>query len=335
MRKMTIFLFSLFGLILLDHKDLTVFAKAPATAKIVFSANRTGNRDIYLMNPDGTEQINLTQHPADDISPTFSPTGEKIAFSSGRDNKAPQSWDLYLMDPDGTNVQKIFQTDAVRTGPTWSPDGQHIAYRIIERGQHFIYMATIDGRNEERLAIGHGPAWSPDGTEIAFVSGALERKQITILNLRTRKAKILFPRKANPSWIGSSPAWSPTGDKIAFSWLHRVPLKDFLETETIYIMNRDGTGLMQVVDEAGPRATSPVWSPLGDELLYVQAADVQAAQPILLQIFKMKLEGGGSEQLTDIGLGHHLGSWFDPAYALPVPPQPQLLTTTWGDVKKR
>ena len=123
---------------------------------------------------------------------------------------------------------------AVRTDSTWSPDGKQIAYRRMDLGGPVIYIATMDEKKEERVAIGAGPAWSPNGTEIAFVNGAPERKQISILNLHTRKAKILFPAKPEPSWIPASLAWSPKGDRIAFSWLHRVPLKDFLETETIY-----------------------------------------------------------------------------------------------------
>ena len=65
-----------------------VFAKAaPATAKIVFSGNREllENRDIYLMNTDGQDIVNLTNHPADDVQPVFSPTGEQILFCSDRD----------------------------------------------------------------------------------------------------------------------------------------------------------------------------------------------------------------------------------------------------------
>ena len=331
MKKMCLFLFSVVILVFVFLGICPVVAKAPETAKIVFSANRDGNRDIYLMNPDGTQQINITNHHADDVAPTFSPTGDQILFASDRGNPAPGTWDLYLMDVDGRNVQKVFGKRAVRTDSTWSPDGKQIAYRRMDLGGPVIYIATMDEKKEERVAIGAGPAWSPNGTEIAFVNGAPERKQISILNLHTRKAKILFPAKPEPSWIPASLAWSPKGDRIAFSWLHRVPLKDFLETETIYIVNRDGTGLLQVIDEAGPSVDTPVWSPQGDEILYMQH-DGKAQWS--WQIFRVALAGGQSEQLTHIGIWNSPADWFDPAYALPVSPQPQLLTTIWGEVKK-
>ena len=72
-------------------------AQAPGTAKIVFVSARDLNREIYLMNPDGSEQVNLTKNLADDLFPVWSPTGEQILFVSDRDGIR----DLYLMDADG------------------------------------------------------------------------------------------------------------------------------------------------------------------------------------------------------------------------------------------
>ena len=329
MRRTIPILFCFFSLVPLGVSVCVVFAKPPDAAKIVFGANREGNRDIYLMNIDGSEQINITNHPADDIAGVWSPTGEQILFASNRDRQSG-SWDLYLMDPNGQNVRPVFNKSADRSAPSWSPNAEQIAYRRREHGQPWIYIANIDGKNEERVAIGGSPAWSPDGSEIAFVvKAAADRWEIHILNVQTRKQKPFFPPKAVPSWV-RGPAWSPRGDKLAFSWLHRVPLVDFLTTETIYTVNRDGTRLTQIVDKAGPAVTSPVWSPQGDVLLYAQ--DDEKAR-WSLQIFKTVLGGEHREQLTDIGTWHKPGDWFDPAYALSVAPQPQLLTTTWGELK--
>ncbi len=307
-----------------------VYAQAPKTAKIAFSANREGNRDIYVMNPDGSQQVNITKHRADDVSPVWSPTGEHILFASDRGHKAWGTWDLYLMEPDGSNVRKVFDKSARRSGPVWSPDGKRIAYNYGELGNILLYIGTIDGKNEERVAIGGTPDWSPDGTEIAFVVKAgAKRWEINILNVQTRKQKVFFPPKAAPSWL-RGPVWSPRGDKLAFSWLHRVPFADFRETETIYTVNRDGTELTQIVDEAGPEVTSPVWSPQGDILLYAQDSE-KARRSV--QIFKIVLGEEQPEQLTHIGIWNDSADWFDPAYALPVSPQPSLLTTMWGKLK--
>lgn len=331
MKYLLLLLVCFTGFTLFAMNTNLALAKAPEGAKIVFAANRVGNREIYLMNPDGSEQINITRNKADDVTPAWSPTGEYIAFSSNRDGIL----DLYLMEADGRNVRRMFGKSAQRADPTWSPDGKRIAYTRYEQGKGFIYIATIESKKEERMAIGSGPDWSPDGAEIAFLTGWPERMQISILNVSTYKQGVVFPKPAKPSWMGGGVVWSPSGKKLAFSWLHKVPLKDFIKAETIYTVNRDGTGLQQIVPEAGPKVTSPVWSPRGDELLYIQADDVHAAQPINLQIFKIAVDGGEPAQLTHIGLGHHLGGWFDPAFALSVAPQPRLATTIWGEIKTK
>lgn len=60
----------------------TVLAKAPETAKIVFRSGRDGNFEIYIMNLDGSDQKNLTQHRAQDVAPVWSPTGKQILFQT-------------------------------------------------------------------------------------------------------------------------------------------------------------------------------------------------------------------------------------------------------------
>lgn len=311
-------------------KGHPISAKAPTIPKIVFAKAHIGeNRDIYLMNVDGSELVNLTNHRADDISPVWSPTGEQILFASNREHRAWGNWDLYLMDADGSNVRKVFSKTAIRRRPTWSHDGKQIAYNYGEVANGFVYIGTIDGEKEEMMAIGSNPAWSPNGEEIAFVEGGARKpKRISIFNMQTRQSKFFFPPK-EPSWVGS-PAWSQSGDKLAFTWFNRIEFRiEDAALKTIYIVNRDGTGLQQIVEE-GTFASSPTWSPRGNDLLY-NANDANKD----LQIYKIALEGGAPIQLTEPETWNYKGDWFDPTYALPVALQPHLLTTIWGEVKNR
>ena len=329
---MRFLIFFLFSVLTLNTNVYLVFAKAPNTPKILFTSVKDGiNRHygVYLMNPDGSAQVNLTHHRSNDQSAVWSPTGEQILFVSDRDGVR----DLYLMDPDGSNVRRVFKKEAERQHPSWSPDGKQIAYTHMrwDKDRYPIYIATLGEQQEEELGVdGLFAVWSPDGTEIAYSFG-----RITFLNVQTGKEKRLLPRKVAGHQIRAS--WSAIGDKLAFSWnknplpADRKPGDPFppgwADKKTIYIVNRDGTDLRQLVDEAGPKAWYPALSPYGDTVLYTQ--DIKGA----FQIFKIDINSGVQTQLThtDWNLG---GDWFDPAYALSVSPQPQLLTTLWGKLKR-
>lgn len=93
---------------LLSSSICGVWAEVPTSPKIAYSSWRDGNLDIFLMNLDGSEEVRLTHHLARDSDPKWSPTGERMLFSSDRDG-APGDWDLYLMDADGSSVQRVFK----------------------------------------------------------------------------------------------------------------------------------------------------------------------------------------------------------------------------------
>ena len=306
----------------------TVLAKAPETAKIVFTSRREGNSEIYIMNPDGSDQINLTQHRAQDTAPVWSPTGEQILFSSDRGGIP----DIYFMDPDGTNVRQVFKKLIGREFPTWAPDGKALAYHRFHTFS--IYIASRDGGDEAKLADGLWPAWSPNGSEIAFLASKfvwgengnlrVPNIRVQIINLQTHVEEILLPGK-----IGMvDPAWAPDSVQIAFSWNGRqeeglLKGKDAGQTMGLYVVNRNGSGLKKIVDAS---VLKPTWAPHGNELIYHK--QVRGVR----QLFKINVDGGVPEQITHRG-DNFRADWFDPAFALPVSLQPSLLAITWGKIK--
>ena len=327
MKNICLFVFVCLSLSLVFNPVLQIWAKAPATAKIVFASTLNvkakGGSDIYIMNPDGTGRVNLTRHNAKDSEPTWSPSGRHVLFTSDRDGGN----DLYRMKADGKDVRRIFKKFANRSNPVWSPDGQQIAY--YHEDEHAIYIADVDGKNEERLVSGWHPTWSPDGTEIAFVS-LEDGVDIRGINLRTRSERVLVPIELLSFF--HAPVWSPDGTKIAFSRfsIFRFILKAFFgakdnaPTHTIDIVNSDGTEVKTIV-VSGSEVSDPAWSPHSDALIYSRLDGKER------HLFKTTLGNFVPEQLTDSGSSYG-SDWFDPA-VLSVTPQPQLFTTVWGKIK--
>ena len=301
MQGKRLFVFSLLSAVVLCASVCTVFAKAPDTAKIVFTSRGISNkRDIFIMDTNGHNKINLTEHPADDIQPTWSPTGEHILFVSDREGMH----DLYLMEPDGSNVRRVFEEKSHRVAPIWSPDGKRIAY-VHNRLQLTLNIATKDGNGVKVLTVVDDHlyvnlAWSPDGTEIAF-DNIIRLHRTHIVNLQTRTVAPLLPEL---QFVIHNVEWSPDGKQLAFAGVECIKnqacrIKNFDDLK-VYIVNRDGTGVEQVVAKGDFGADYPVWSPRGNVLLYqqkVKEANRDFGQP---QLFRLILGREKPKQLTAI-----------------------------------
>ena len=141
---------------------------SPDGTRIAFRSQRDGNDEIYLMNSDGSCQVNLTNDPADDWAPAWSPDGMHIAFAHFFEGK--QYSDIAVMNADGSGPQRL--TTAHGEYPAWSPDGTRIAFASARDGNYEIYVMNADGSQQTRLtnnpAYDMSPAWSPDGTQLIF-----------------------------------------------------------------------------------------------------------------------------------------------------------------------
>ncbi len=216
---------------------------SPDGKRIAFVSDRDGHVDangwltaeIYVMDDDGGNPQNLTNNPSDDRTPSWSPDGKRIVFSSDRDmgkGEAAHNVEIYVMDADGKNQQRLTKNLTEDKDPSWSPDGERIVFRARRPG-HFIgedgityeiYVMDADGQNEQRLTenrvFDEDPSWSPDGKRIVFWSNReadIENTEIYAMDADGGNPQNLTNNPhgdANPAWFNSPFSVSPSGKKF-------------------------------------------------------------------------------------------------------------------------
>jgi Tol biopolymer transport system component len=302
--------------------------------KIAFVTNRNGpSGEIYVMNPDGTGQVNITNSPASDTRPAFSPDGKKIAFV--RDFKS-----IFVMNPDGSGqVQVLDGTSAgfssITSFPSWSPDGTKIAFNGIPKGSPDgadIYAINADGTGLTRLttnpADDTSPAWSPDGTKIAFatIRDRVPNEvnyEIYVMNADGSNQT----RLTNNTKFDHSPAWSPDGTRIAFT-----SRRD--DNFEVYVMNADGSNQTRLTFD-GEQDSDAKWSPDGTKIVFLSSRGGRFGE-----IWVMNPDGTGLVNLTNADGFDMDPSWqsvstpFVPASPTPTPspaasPSPDPFGNSW------
>jgi Tol biopolymer transport system component len=280
----------------------------PAQGQIAFASWREGelgsdwNWEIYVMDADGSNQHNLTNHPARDSAPTWSPDGVKIAFQSDRDGND----EIYIMNADGSNQRNLTNHPSHDRSPTWSPDGTKIAFVSYRDGNMEIYVMDADGSNPRNLTNHPGqdlaPAWSPDGTKIAFTRGAIGSREIYIMNADGSNQRNI----TNHPDDDSDPTWSPDGMRIAF-------VSDRDGNDEIYVMNADG-GDVQRLTNRDSEDWDPTWSPDGTKIAFTAWYGSPWFWAGNAEICVIDADGSNFRNLTD----HPADDW-DPAWSPVLP----------------
>lgn len=227
--------------------------------QIVFQSSRSGDYEIFRMNPDGSQQIAITENDADDQYPMVSPSGEWIVFQSNRN----EQWDIYLINIVGNGERNLTNNAADDTLPIWSPDGQQIAYLSEETGWRNLYTMTLDGNNKQPITqitgqdVGRA-SWSVNN-EFVFHLGT-DRGATWEIWKTTHDGSGLTQLTLN-STSDWSPEWSPDGRYIIY--MSAIETGD----AAIYLMNQDGSN-QHLFYNSSNYEWSPRWLPDGRGILF-------------------------------------------------------------------
>ena len=290
---------------------------AAQKSRIVFTSTRDRNLEIYVMDADGGNQENLSNHPVDDLDPDWSPDGTKIAFVSSRKGGVYQ---IYVMDADGKNPIRLTDGPRKKQYPDWSPDGSKIAFTVHDGLPHIAVM-DADGNNRVRLEdFAMEPSWSPSGQQIAFVSWRDGGSEICVIGADGQGLK----KVTQDLFGGYSPSFSPDGHRIAY----HTPHGGFKQ---IYVVGVDGRNRVRLTHNQ-EHHSHPMWSPDGGEIAYVVSRNFFIFFGGVATIHLITAEGKYLKRLSDVHDGIDYQPDFSPV-GLAVSPTSKT-STIWGKLKK-
>ena len=248
--------------------------------------------DIFVMDNNGENIINLTQTPEEEAHASWSPDGEKIVFDrlvkKGEAIGDSESA-IFVMEADGQNPQRLTFEPGLNLAPVWSPDGHKIAFLSLQNGVSRIHTMDINGQNVQQITHNQRrfdgpPIWSPDGRWIAFMSGdaQVDWEQVVDWGLYITDpqghhehliTRFKLTYLSGLSWF--RPAWSPDSQHLIYA-----------------VEEQNSAGLMKIqIDEKIPTPlktdelvnwSTPVWSPGGDNLLFGAREAREPIEPIRL-----------------------------------------------------
>lgn len=232
------------------HKSTSGYADWSSTNDaIAYLSYFSGTAGIYYVDvAAGGAKVPIYTEGTLNLSPSFSPDGQKVAFASSIESNI----DIFLCERACVAPQRITTSQAIDTNPAWSPDGRQIAFTSSRSGRPHVYVMKIDGSDVRRVSFegnyNEGANWSPDGSHLVYASrDSSNQFRVVVTDLISLDTKIL----ASGPKSYEEPTFSPDGTKIAFT------ARQGREAQ-IFVMDTDGNNWRQLTYEGNNSA--PDWS---------------------------------------------------------------------------
>ncbi len=284
----------------------------------------SGNNDIWVMNADGTNPQNLTNHPTEEsLNPAWSPDGTKIVFVR-RGSTQDQLW-VMNSDGGGQHVLITPPSDRADGDPAWSPDGTKIAFdRFDNTGHGQIYVVGADGSGtptniSNNADSDSSPNWAPDGSKIVFVKmpGNSGDSGISVMGPDGGSPKQLTVGSAFPTPNGTrdeAPAFSPDGTLIAFVRRSTDSLNPMQGQKQVWVMGADASNPHNLSNTPPAGLDDlPDWQPLANVASAAQVPPCTNTGSVTVTVsdpsgFKsgpkavhFRLDGGAEQTAATIG----------------------------------
>ena len=188
-------------------------SKGIADSKIAFVASRTGHKEIYIGDADGTGVHQLTSDGNISVSPKLSPDGRHLVYTGYKSGYA----DVYEIDIASGSRNRIIKFPGTNSGAAYSPDGRSLAVTLSKDGNPELYVTSASGGSPRRLTrtpgVESSPTWSPDGNEIIYSSDDRGTPQLYRISSGGGSGRSI----STGHGYNTEPNWSPDGKKVAFT----------------------------------------------------------------------------------------------------------------------
>ncbi len=275
---------------------------ARSVEKIVFTQFIGGQREIMIMDVDGSNKTRLTDnavpgHAPSDMSSSLSRDG-RILFTSDPERHGWMS--LFLMNTDGSDLRRLTPMPKSRKYGMWdaniSPDGRYALYASQADGRSSIYVTDIRTGEHRQLTSGSTastPAWSADGKRIAFISSNNGTTRLWTMDADGSNQQ----RITENAQYDTRPAWSPDSKQLAF--VSKYNRKWHIQV--IDLVSKVETSL---TDRAG-EYTSLSYSPDGRFIVFDGKPEDSRGNVILI----LSLDTANLTQITDNSADSSQPAW--------------------------